>query len=96
MQSYSTSAGGRDGVSKGIELYAQHTFSSGFGFQANYTYNKTNQAAITLADGRALRRTTSGLGTGAAEPFALRRTSGCTAFPEVETNVEGRPFGGAT
>lgn len=51
---------------------------------------------FTLADGRALRRTTSGLGTGAPEPFALRRTSGCTAFPEVETNVEGRPFGGAT
>ena len=52
VQSYSTSAGGRDAVSKGIELYAQHTFDSGFGVQANYTYNKTNQAAITLADGR--------------------------------------------
>ncbi|MDR7253400.1 hypothetical protein J2X46_002385 [Nocardioides sp. BE266] len=51
---------------------------------------------FTLADGRALRRTASGLGTGAAEPFALRRTDGCTAFPEVETNVSGRPFGGAT
>ncbi len=51
VQSYSTTAGGRDGVSKGVELYAQHTFASGLGFQFNYTYNKTNQAAISLADG---------------------------------------------
>ncbi|MCS0584876.1 TonB-dependent receptor [Massilia pinisoli] len=51
VQNYSTSAGGRDGVSKGVELYAQHTFASGFGFQVNYTYNKTNEAAITLEDG---------------------------------------------
>lgn len=51
VQNYSTSAGGRDAVSKGIELYGQHTFDSGFGFQVNYTYNKTNQAAITLEDG---------------------------------------------
>jgi TonB-dependent receptor len=51
VQNYSTSAGGRDGVSKGVELYAQHTFTSGFGFQVNYTYNKTNEAAITLEDG---------------------------------------------
>jgi TonB-dependent receptor len=51
VQNYSTSAGGRDAVSKGIELYGQHTFASGFGFQVNYTYNKTNQAAITLEDG---------------------------------------------
>lgn len=52
VQSYSTSAGGRDAVSKGIELYTQHTFDSGFGFQLNYTYNKTNQAAITLSNGQ--------------------------------------------
>ena len=51
VQNYSTSAGGRDAVSKGIELYGQHTFNNGIGFQVNYTYNKTNQAAITLADG---------------------------------------------
>ena len=51
VQSYSTSAGGRDGVSQGVELYAQHTLASGLGFQFNYTYNKTNQAAISLADG---------------------------------------------
>ncbi|WP_075793703.1 TonB-dependent receptor [Massilia putida] len=54
VQNYSTSAGGRNGVSKGVELYAQHTFTSGFGFQVNYTYNKTNEAAITLSDGTAI------------------------------------------
>jgi TonB-dependent receptor len=54
VQNYSTSAGGRNGVSKGVELYAQHTFASGFGFQVNYTYNKTNEAAITLEDGTAI------------------------------------------
>lgn len=51
VQSYSTTAGGRNGVSQGVELYAQHTLASGIGFQFNYTYNKTNQAAITLEDG---------------------------------------------
>jgi TonB-dependent receptor len=51
VQNYSTTAGGRDGVSEGIELYAQHTLDFGLGFQVNYTYNKTNEAAITLEDG---------------------------------------------
>ncbi|GAB3467961.1 TonB-dependent receptor [Massilia terrae] len=51
VQNYSTSAGGRDGVSQGVELYAQHSLDNGLGFQFNYTYNKTNQAAISLADG---------------------------------------------
>jgi len=51
VQRYSTSAGGRDGVSKGVELYAQHTLDMGLGFQFNYTYNKTNQADITMSDG---------------------------------------------
>jgi len=51
VQNYSTSAGGRDAVSEGVEVYAQHTLDSGLGFQFNYTYNKTNEAAITLEDG---------------------------------------------
>ncbi|WP_229260149.1 TonB-dependent receptor [Duganella aquatilis] len=54
VQNYSTTAGGRNGVSQGIELYAQHTLDMGIGFQVNYTYNKTNQAAITLGDGTEL------------------------------------------
>jgi len=51
VQNYSTTAGGRNGVSQGVELYAQHTLQSGLGFQFNFTYNNTNQAAITLGDG---------------------------------------------
>ncbi|HYE38383.1 MAG TPA: TonB-dependent receptor, partial [Ramlibacter sp.] len=51
VQNYSTSAGGRDAVSQGVELYAQHTLAMGLGAQVNYTYNKTSQAAITLEDG---------------------------------------------
>jgi len=45
---FSTQANGRDGVSQGVELYAQHTFSTGIGFQANYTWNDTNLSAIIL------------------------------------------------
>jgi len=48
VQNYSTEANGRDGVSQGIELYMQHTFASGFGFQANYTLNDTNLASIVI------------------------------------------------
>ncbi|MEE7547483.1 TonB-dependent receptor, partial [Xanthomonas sp. Kuri4-1] len=51
VQNYSTSAGGRDATSEGVEFYAQHTLSFGLGFQFNYTYNRTNEAAITLEDG---------------------------------------------
>ncbi|MCW2757274.1 MAG: hypothetical protein JWO46_1020 [Nocardioidaceae bacterium] len=29
-------------------------------------------------------------------PFSLRRTTGCTAFPEITTNVSGPQMGGAT
>jgi len=54
VQNYSTQAGGRDAVSQGVELYAQHTLDFGLGFQFNYTYNDTNEAAITLEDGTAL------------------------------------------
>ncbi|MBN8922595.1 MAG: TonB-dependent receptor [Rhodanobacter sp. 68-29] len=47
---YSTNANGRSGTSKGIELYTQHTFHSGFGYIVNYTLNKTNETAVTLGD----------------------------------------------
>jgi len=48
VQKYATQANGRDGVSQGVELYGQYTFDFGLGFQANYTYNDTNLAAIVL------------------------------------------------
>ena len=65
---------------------------------ADWTARRTGRGrfTFTLADGRSLRRTSTGLGTGSAESFALRRTTGCAAFPEVATNVSGRPFGGVT
>lgn len=54
VQNYATDAGGRDAVSQGVELYAQHTLDFGLGFQFNYTYNDTSEAAITLDDGTEL------------------------------------------
>ena len=78
------------------------TWASAPSPDADWTVRGTGRGrfTFTLADGRALRGTTSasgpGLTTGDAQPFALRRTTGCTAFPEVETNVSGRPFGGVT
>ncbi|WP_340649953.1 TonB-dependent receptor [Pseudoxanthomonas winnipegensis] len=51
VQNYSTTASGRDAVSEGVEVYAQHTFDFGLGLQFNYTYNKTNEAPVTLEDG---------------------------------------------
>ena len=47
---YSTNANGRSGTSKGIELYTQHTWDSGFGYIANYTLNKTNETPVSLGD----------------------------------------------
>ncbi len=55
VRNFSTSANGRNGVSKGIELYAQHTLDFGLGFQANFTYNDTNMAAVML-DGKEIAR----------------------------------------
>jgi len=50
FRQYSTNANGRSGTSKGIELYAQHTWDNGFGYIANYTLNKTNETAVSLGD----------------------------------------------
>jgi TonB-dependent receptor len=47
---YSTNANGRSGTSKGVEIYTQHTFKSGFGYIANYTLNKTNETPVSLGD----------------------------------------------
>ncbi|MBH0088995.1 TonB-dependent receptor [Pseudoalteromonas sp. NSLLW218] len=45
---YSTVGNGTDAVSKGAEIFIQHAFDNGFGFYANYTYNKTNKADVTV------------------------------------------------
>ena len=57
VQNYSTQAGGRDAVSQGVELYAQHTLDFGLGFQFNYTYNDASKAAVTLEDGTEVGKT---------------------------------------
>ncbi|MEH3033592.1 MAG: hypothetical protein PGN07_06045 [Aeromicrobium erythreum] len=36
------------------------------------------------------------LGQGPATAFALRRTTGCAAYPEISTNVRGGPFAGTS
>jgi iron complex outermembrane recepter protein len=48
IQPYSTVANGSDARSQGIEVYAQHTLPFGLGAQANFTYNDTSTANITL------------------------------------------------
>ncbi|MGA7439871.1 MAG: TonB-dependent receptor [Luteibacter sp.] len=50
FQQYSTNANGRSGTSKGVEIYNQHTWQSGFGYIVNYTLNKTNETAVSLGD----------------------------------------------
>ena len=45
---FTTVANGSDATSRGIELYIQHNFENGFGFNANYTYNDTNQADVSV------------------------------------------------
>ena len=46
---------------------------------------------FTLADGRSCGGRTAASPPRPPAPFALRRTTGCTAFPEVDTNVQRPP-----
>ncbi|MEN3157969.1 TonB-dependent receptor [Alkalimonas sp. NCh-2] len=45
---YSTVGNGSNAKSKGLEVFLQHSFASGFGLYANYTYNRTNQADVNV------------------------------------------------
>jgi iron complex outermembrane receptor protein len=45
---YSTVGNGTNAKSQGVELFIQHAFANGFGLNANYTYNKTNQADVNV------------------------------------------------
>lgn len=76
VQNYSTSAGGRDAVSQGVELYAQHTLDFGLGFQFNYTYNDASKAAVTLQDGTELPETSM--------PGSAKNQTNFTVFYENE------------
>jgi hypothetical protein len=52
---------------------------------------------FTLPDGRGLTRTADGARLSSIPTaFALRRTTGCAAYPEVEVDVSGRPHAGVT
>lgn len=48
VRDFSTAANGTDATSSGVEVYIQHFYENGFGFSANYTRNKTNQANVEL------------------------------------------------
>lgn len=41
-----TKVGGGEATSRGIELFAQHAFESGFGVMANYTYTDTSTSDV--------------------------------------------------
>ncbi|MGH3457941.1 hypothetical protein [Aeromicrobium sp.] len=81
--------------------------SSLLGVTADTTPSKTSDWTVTQsgrrftftqpAEKRELAVTSSGrLATSEATPFELRRTTGCRAWPEVEVNVKGAPFGGTS
>jgi TonB-dependent receptor len=48
VQQYFTNANGASAVSKGVEIYAQHTLENGLGTQVNFTFNHTSAAAVKL------------------------------------------------
>ncbi|MDO7868430.1 hypothetical protein [Nocardioides jiangxiensis] len=65
----------------------------------DWTVQRTSSGGFTftLANGKALHRTlTGGLSTGTASAFPLARTTGCTAYPEVDVDISGGPFAGTS
>ncbi len=50
VEDYSTSGNGSNATSRGIEVFIQHSFDSGFGITTNYTYNDASEADI-MVDG---------------------------------------------
>jgi len=49
VRNFSTNANGTNAESTGVEVAWQHFFDNGFGVYANYTYNDTNQADVSVA-----------------------------------------------
>ncbi|MDN3380238.1 MULTISPECIES: TonB-dependent receptor [unclassified Pseudoalteromonas] len=45
---FTTTANGTNATSQGVEIFAQHSFENGFGINANYTLNDTNQADVSV------------------------------------------------
>lgn len=50
IEDYSTSGNGSDATSRGIEVFLQHSFESGFGISTNYTYNDASESDV-MVDG---------------------------------------------
>ncbi|HEY9563982.1 MAG TPA: hypothetical protein VIR30_09455, partial [Nocardioides sp.] len=65
---------------------------------AEWTTQRTSKGfTFRLHDGRYLAtRGTTLVATKAPGYFQLRRTTGCTSYPEVQVNVQGAPHKGAT
>ena len=59
------------------------------GTSYRFTLPRTGRALAVDRDGRLVLAATPA-------PFSIRRTAGCARWPEVRTNVSGRPFRGAT
>ena len=45
---FRTVANGSNATSRGAEIFIQHAFQNGFGVNANYTYNDTSQADVSV------------------------------------------------
>ncbi|MBC3766923.1 TonB-dependent receptor [Neptunicella marina] len=45
---FRTIANGSNATSRGVEVFIQHAFENGYGINANYTYNDTNQADVSV------------------------------------------------
>lgn len=50
VEDYSTSGNGSNATSRGVEVFLQHSFDSGFGITTNYTYNDASEADV-MVDG---------------------------------------------
>ena len=48
LLNYGSVGNGSNASSRGVELFIQHSFESGFGVYSNYTYNDTNKADVNV------------------------------------------------
>ena len=63
---------------------------------AEWVVRKTSRGFTFTQPGTALAVTKGAVAQGTAAPFALRTTTGCAKYPEIQTNVKGGPFAGTS
>ncbi|RYJ03050.1 MAG: hypothetical protein EON52_18465, partial [Actinomycetales bacterium] len=63
---------------------------------AEWVVQKTSKGFTFTQSKTALAVTKGAVAQGTAAPFALRTTTGCAKYPEIQTNVKGGPFGGTS